>query len=149
MAKTKVVVEGLKKTRRSLNKLGEKAEIKVHAITGDNATMIALNAKMQASITSFDLGDLAAGIQAEEVAKKKFKIVVKEKYAPYIEFGTGTMVSVPPELKKIAEQFKAKPKVREVNLPARPFLYPAFVEGRLKYLRDLKKLLKDLTNKYD
>ena len=148
MAKTKVVVEGLKKTRRSLNKLGEKAEIKVHAITGDNATMIALNAKMQASITSFDLGDLAAGIQAEEVAKKKFKIVVKEKYAPYIEFGTGTMVSVPPELKKIAEQFRGK-GIRKVNLPARPFLYPAFVEGRLKYLRDLKKLLKDLTNKYD
>lgn len=144
MAKTKVVVEGLKRTRRSLNKLGEKAELQVHAITGDNATTIAINASLQASITSFDLGDLAAGIQAEEVAKKKFKIVVKEKYAPYVEFGTGTMVSVPPELKKIAEQFRGK-GIRKVNLPARPFLYPAFVEGRLKYLRDLKKLLKDLT----
>jgi hypothetical protein len=144
MAKTKVVVEGLKRTRRSLQKLGEKAEVKVHAITGDNATTIAINASLQASITSFDLGDLAAGIQAEEVAKKKFKIVVKEKYAPYVEFGTGTMVSVPPELKKIAEQFRGK-GIRKVNLPARPFLYPAFVEGRLKYLKDLKNLLKELT----
>ena len=32
---------------------------------------------------------------------------------------------------------------------ARPYLYPAFVKGRTQYLKDLKKLLKDLTKKYD
>ena len=30
-----------------------------------------------------------------------------------------------------------------------PYLYPAFVKGRTQYLKDLKKLLKDLTKKYD
>ena len=30
-----------------------------------------------------------------------------------------------------------------------PYLYPAFVKGGTQYLKDLKKLLKDLTKKYD
>ena len=145
----KVVIKGLKNTLDSLKKFGEEAELKIYATTWDNATTIALNAKQQASVTSFDTGKLTQGIQAIETEDGSFKIIAKEKYSAYVEFGTGTLVSVPPELKEIAEQFKADPKIREVNLPARPFLYPAFVKGRKKYLKDLKKLLKDLTKKYD
>ena len=44
-------------------------------------------------------------------------------YAPYVEFGTGTRVDVPVGLEKYALQFKANPRIREVNLPARPYLF--------------------------
>ena len=61
-------------------------------------------------------------------------------YAPYIEFGTGNLVSVPDELKEIAEEFRGKGQ-RQVNLPARPFLYPAFLEERSKYINRMRKTL--------
>ena len=56
------------------------------------------------------------------------------------------MVKVPSELKEVAIQFKGK-GVKEVNLPARPFLYPAFVKGRQQFLEDLEDLLKKETKK--
>jgi hypothetical protein len=68
-------------------------------------------------------------------------------YSAYIEFGTGRAVQVPTELKEIAILFKGK-GVKEINLQPQPYLYPAFVKGRKKYLQDLKDLLEHLTNKY-
>ena len=43
-------------------------------------------------------------------------------YAPYVEFGTGTLVDVPKGLEDYAMQFKGA-GVKEVNLPARPYLF--------------------------
>ena len=43
-------------------------------------------------------------------------------YAPYVEFGTGTLVDVPQGLEDYAIQFKGS-GVKEVNLPARPYLF--------------------------
>ena len=43
-------------------------------------------------------------------------------YATYVEFGTGTMVDVPNGLEYYAIQFKGA-GVKEVNLPARPYLF--------------------------
>ena len=55
-------------------------------------------------------------------------------YAPYVEFGTGEgaakyVPTLPQSLQDIAITFKGK-GIREVNLPARPYLYPALVKGR-------------------
>ncbi len=50
-------------------------------------------------------------------------------YAPYIEFGTGTLVDIPEGLEQYAEQFEGQ-GIRQVNLPARPFLFPAFYAER-------------------
>ena len=43
-------------------------------------------------------------------------------YAPYVEFGTGTLVDVPQGLEDYAMQFKGS-GIKEVNLPARPYLF--------------------------
>lgn len=149
MSKRVILVKGIKRTLRSLEQFGKEADVKIHAVTGDNATTIAINARRQSRLTSFNNGKLTAGIVAEEKGKKSYEIIAKEKYSAYVEFGTGTLVEVPEEMYEIADQFRARPKIREVNLPARPFLYPAFVEGRKKYLKDLKNLLNKLTKKYE
>jgi hypothetical protein len=47
----------------------------------------------------------------------------------------------------MAIEFKGE-GVKEINIQPQPYLYPAFVKGRKQYLKDLKKLLKDLTKKY-
>jgi HK97 gp10 family phage protein len=60
-------------------------------------------------------------------------------YSPYVEFGTGTLVNVPAGLESYAMQFKGK-GVKKVNLPARPFLFPAFFKNKKKLLDDIKKI---------
>ncbi len=58
-------------------------------------------------------------------------------YSPYVEFGTGGKVTVPQDLISFARQFKGK-GIKQINLPARPFFYPAvFIEGEafLKFWR--------------
>ena len=62
-----------------------------------------------------------------EISGKTVSVVVNKKYAPYIEFGTGSTVSLDDMLQLgipsgYAMQFKGK-GIREVNLPARPFLF--------------------------
>ena len=95
-----------------------------------------------------DFGKLAQSIIYTKVADSDYKVIVNAPYAPYVEFGTGKTVKVPAELKEIAIQFKGA-GVKEVNLQPRPFLYPAFVKGRIQYVKDLKHLLTTLTKKYD
>lgn len=45
-------------------------------------------------------------------------------YAPYVEFGTGTKVKVNADTRDYAIQFKGR-GIREVNLIARPYFFPA------------------------
>ena len=90
-----------------------------------------------------DTGGLRNSITAE-IQAKTVSVVVNKDYAPYIEFGTGSMVKIddmvslgiPPSY---AMQFKGK-GLREVNLPARPFL---FSSARIEY----NKLLNRLNNR--
>jgi HK97 gp10 family phage protein len=61
-------------------------------------------------------------------------------YAPYVEFGTGSLVQIPIGLESYASQFKGT-GFKEVNLPARPFLFPAFTEVAPEFINDLEKNL--------
>lgn len=60
-------------------------------------------------------------------------------YSPYVEFGTGTMVDVPAGLESYAMQFKGK-GVKKVNLPARPFMFPAFFKQKERLLRNITRI---------
>lgn len=60
----------------------------------------------------------------EVSAGEKISRGVKVKYAPFVEFGTGTKVSVPADVAKYALQFKGK-GIRKVNQRAQPYFFPA------------------------
>jgi hypothetical protein len=51
-----------------------------------------------------------------------------KEYAPYVEFGTGGTVNIPPNWEDFASQFKGK-GIKTINLKARPYLIPAFEKG--------------------
>lgn len=55
------------------------------------------------------------------------KISAASGYGAYLEFGTGTNVDIPVGYEDLAMQFKGK-GVRQINLPARPYLIPAAVK---------------------
>ena len=141
---SKSTIKGLDKVYKDFAKLSQEIHKKVGLVTKANAMEISADARKKAPK---DLGKLAQGISYEKVDDTfNYKIFAIEKYSAYMEFGTGGMVKVPSELKEIAIQFKGK-GVKEINLPARPYLYPAFVKGREQYLEDLEDLLKKETKK--
>ena len=78
----------------------------------------------------------------EQGSNDKFIYTVgaKAKYAPYVEFGTGGMVTIPAGYNDFAAMFKGK-GVRRINLRARPFLIPAFEQEKPQLIKRLKKLL--------
>jgi phage gpG-like protein len=110
---------------------------------GRTALDIAREAKKSVAV---DTGDLKQSI-TPEISGKTVSVVVNKKYAPYIEFGTGSTVSLDDMLQlgipsSYAMQFKGK-GIREVNLPARPFLF----SSARKELRNLMNRLTKRINK--
>jgi len=94
--------------------------------------------------TITDLGGLKAGLNKDVIYEKNVtigEVEVRKNYAAYVEFGTGTLVNVPAGLEDYAIQYKGK-GVREVNLPARPFLFPAFAKAALELPKEIEKQLK-------
>ena len=98
-----------------------------------------------------DTGELSNNIFYEKVNRFVYKIFVnlnKAPYGPFVEFGTGGKVDIPKGWERLAATFKGK-GIKKINLPARPYLYPAFRDGSAQYLKDLKSVLKQLSNKFN
>lgn len=73
-----------------------------------------------------------------------FKVSFSASYAPYVEFGTGGSVLVPNGWEEVAIQFKGK-GIRTINLPARPFLIPAFEKNVKLMEQRIQSQLNNLT----
>lgn len=134
----KIELKGIEKFKRELDKVKSEITRDIERTTSASLLRIQSDAKRKAAV---DTGRLRAAIHhRQEGTDGEVAVYDSVHYAPYIEFGTGNMVSVPDELQEIAEQFRGR-GVRQVNLPARPFLYPALVKERPKYIRNLKSVL--------
>ena len=95
--------------------------------------------------------NLANNIFYDKVNRFVYKIFVNlnnAPYGPFVEFGTGGLVDIPKGWERLAATFKGK-GIKKINLPARPYLYPAFRDGSTQYVRDLKSILKQLSNKFN
>ena len=140
MAKSEI--KGLNKLLKKFETLDKEIIKNVKDTIEGAAQDIEVDAKVAAPV---DFGKLRQGIKAQPIAGKEmgYRVVAKEKYSAFMEFGTGGRVKVPTELKEVAIQFKGK-GIREVNIQPRPFLYPAFVKHRKILIKDLKDYLKTL-----
>ena len=139
------VIKNIDKVIAQMKSLSPTVEKAIIQITEDNAQEIVLNAKIAAPL---DLGKLKQGISHVKVQGKIKQIIfAREKYSAYMEFGTGGKVNIPEEMKSIASQFIGK-GIKKINLQPRPFLYPAFVKGRIQYLKDLGDNLKVLIKRH-
>ena len=94
-----------------------------------------------------DTGALRQSINSE-ASGKGVDVFANANYAPYIEFGTGSQVSLA-DMKELgipdayAAQFKGK-GIRDVNLPARPFFFSSARVGFNNMLKRVDKKLKKL-----
>jgi len=85
-------------------------------------------------------GALSRSITKVRRASLQYKVGAYVHYAPYVEWGTGTLVDVPTELKSYAILYKGR-GIKQVNLPAHPYLFNSVEEERIKLFKDLKKNL--------
>jgi phage gpG-like protein len=90
-----------------------------------------------------DQGFLRNGITHFKSGNLQFDIVSNAEYSAYVEFGTGALVDVPEGLESYAIQFKGK-GIKQVNLPARPFLFSNYHLEKPKLIQRIKNILADL-----
>jgi HK97 gp10 family phage protein len=140
-----VKTKGVNEVLKNFKKFGKASVKQFEDITKIKALEIAAEAKRLAPV---DTGKLKQGILVDKVNKLTYDIVATEPYSAYLEFGTGTEVSIPKGWEDIAIQFKGK-GVRKVNIPPQPYLNPAFRKGAKLYMKDLEKALERLTDRYE
>lgn len=111
------------------------ANVKTEVIT--TVYEVGADAKADAAV---DTGELRANI-SEEVKNIGLSGTVSANapHSAFIEFGTGGSVEVPPGLEAIAAPFQSEGK-RQVNLPARPFLFNNAEKGFQRLQQRIKKL---------
>ena len=63
-------------------------------------------------------------------------------YAPYVEFGTGSGVVIPEGFGAFAMQYFVSGKGR---MKAQPYLIPAFIKNKKIFLRDMRKIAKNIS----
>ena len=138
-------LKGAEKYEKILKSMGSKGKKDFANITKVYAQEIETEAKLNLSKKKItDKSGLVNSISSKPIASILWKVVAAMPYAAFVEFGTGRKVKVPKGLENYAMQFKGK-GVREVNLPARPFLFPAVEKAKKLYINDLKTAIKRLT----
>lgn len=167
-------IKGVDQVIRELRKYGNDMEKLIDAETNDVALQIEADAKR---LAPKNFGKLAQSISKEKIKESQYKISTQEMYAGYMEFGTGTKVSIPDEFKDMAATFKGNKtgtyqqglesiklwcKAKGIDekyawvifatilgagVNPQPFLYPAWIKGKKDYLDNLKKLLNNYKKK--
>ena len=142
------MIEGLDKVVKDLLNFGSEGETLVKDLTEAAGRDIEADAKMNAARIQGAPPDLKTSI-SNKVVDRGLGAEVTQNLVPigaFIEFGTGTFVVVADEWKDMAWEFYVNGKGR---LPAAPYMYPAYVKGRINYIDSLEKGLDKLTAKYN
>lgn len=126
----------VKKNKAIFNDFGKRTEKELVTELRKSADRIEAGYKAGVPV---DTGALKASINTQESEKGLVQMIGSNlEYAPYVEFGTGGLVEVPAGLEEYALQFKGS-GIKEVNLPARPALYPT---ARVEFVKLVDKLRK-------
>lgn len=143
-ASVKINQSDLAKLNKKLAQLQKFSKQELSNEIGRGALEIVGRAKQSAAK---DTGALRQSINSE-ASGKGVAVYANANYAPYIEFGTGSQVSLA-DMKELgipdsyAAQFKGK-GIKEINLPARPFFFSSARVGFNNMLKRVDKKLKKL-----
>jgi HK97 gp10 family phage protein len=172
-----MAVKGVAEVIAELRKIGKDIDKNINATTEEAANFIEDRAKTLAPKNFGKLAQSISTSDVNTKGLISKKVTVNELYGPYMEFGTGFKFNSPPEFAEMAASFKGKKtgtfeegvksieewlkkkggdpkdakwvllKIIGAGLNPRPFLYPAWTEGKKQYLKDLENLLKTYNKK--
>ncbi len=141
-----VNIKGFKELEKSLKEFGKEGQAVALDVTFTTATEIERDAKKAAPK---NYGKLAQSIRSIKVENEvKYKVQANEPYAAFVEFGTGTKVSIPDGWSDMAADFRGR-GIKQINITPQPYLYPAFQKGSRMLFKDLRNELKRLTDKFN
>ncbi len=132
-----VKLDNLKGIQDALKGIDSKLREKVGDEINASALTIQNSAKRLAPV---DLGYLRNNIALVPIGDLTFAVECKAKYAAYVEFGTGGLVSVPAGYEELATIFKGK-GIRTINIRPQPYLIPSYEIEKPKLIKRLKLLL--------
>lgn len=115
--------------------------VEIDAELAAHGELMATSAK---NLCPVDTGVLRASISLKKDQFMSYQLVAQKKYAAYLEFGTGSGYEVPEfkDWQDLAAKYKGK-GVRQVNLPARPYMRPSILAYWPKFKEQIIKILKD------
>lgn len=131
-------ISGIDGLEKRLEQFEEAASKGVDGVLSDSAIIINRQQKIRAKKKT---GTLAAANVVDAKTYMHKTLGNAKNYAPYQEWGTGGLVSVPAELSDFAIQFKGK-GVRQVNMAPHPFFFPPYIEERPKIIKRIIQLFK-------
>jgi HK97 gp10 family phage protein len=133
-------IKGLNETIAKLKDEGNDIKKQVDFAIGINVEAMASESKNRVPV---DTGRLKNSISAAKLKDFTYELVAQSNYAAYVEFGTGNLFVQLPEAywNDLAEQFKARPRKRLVNLPPRPYLRPSVNRITPIMLKDIEQIL--------
>lgn len=136
-------IKGTSQVLNRLKNVSRQAELQTKSAVVRNTDGIFKDAL---SAVPIDLGDLErSGIQSYSDNQLTGTVAfggTPAPYAPYVEFGTGINVSVPEGFGAYAMQFYVNGKG---TMKAQPFLIPAFIKYKKIFLRDIRKIAKNIS----
>lgn len=147
MASLNVQVQGLKELRSRFKQAPETIEKKVKQIIDESVIAMQNRAKQLAPV---DTGALRSSITHKPFNYKTGAMLMAGnnttvRYAPYVEFGTGSKFQIPAypninltDLEAYALTFKKQNPKKQVNLPHRPYLFMAYYEVYSNMIKRIK-----------
>lgn len=143
MAKS-VRIKGLDKLLKKLDNVSDVVREDVDIIIREGANDMSNQAVR--NISSNGLVDTGFLRNSQQVTPgpedRHYRVGNSANYAPYHEFGTGGLVAIPADWGEIAAAFRGR-GIRVVNIPARPFLVPAFNQYSPIITKDVEDAIKD------
>lgn len=115
---SKGVIDKIQKAPEKLKK-EISAEIK---FAGERFTELAVK-DLSGGALKHPTGSLAGSIRPESTGPFTVEVIAHKEYAPYIEWGTITRVSVPAELSAYAMQFKGRGIRKTGGIYPRPYFF--------------------------
>ena len=132
-------VFGIDKLIGELKNYSEKVYINIDNAMQESARNVQRQAIMDAPS---DMSTLRRSIQVKPIKEETwsgYEIFSLLPYAPYVEFGTGTRVTIPTGYEEYAMQFKGQKEI--VGMNAQPYLIPNFEMEKANLMANLKKIV--------
>jgi len=132
-------VFGIDKLITELKNYSEKVNTDINNSVKAAALNVESRAKMDCPV---DMGTLRASINTRPIKDDEgygWEVFTLLEYAPYVEFGTGTRVSIPTGYEEYARQFKGQKSI--VGMNAQPYLIPNFEMEKMALIENIKKII--------
>ena len=132
-------VFGIDKLIGELKNYSEKVYTNIDNAMQESARNVQRQAIMDAPS---DMSTLRRSIQVKPIKEETwsgYEIFSLLPYAPYVEFGTGTRVTIPTGYEEYAMQFKGQKEIAGMN--AQPYLIPNFEMEKANLMANLKKIV--------